>query len=149
MKGIAELEGKIGYEFSDKDLLHRALTRKAYAKEQQDKDYNCADQTVLSTLGDAVWKLAVSEYLLDKDCNTSGQLTIERSGFENEEKQVKIAQYLRIWDFIRTNLGEEKVNAKGNPRVLATTLEALIGAIFLDTKKYEDTKEVISKWFKI
>ena len=64
---ITKIEEILGYTFSDKNLLLRALTRKAFAKEQRDRNQDCEDQEVLSTLGDAVWGLVLTD-LLYPDC---------------------------------------------------------------------------------
>ncbi|MBK5191232.1 MAG: hypothetical protein JJE19_07040, partial [Methanosarcinales archaeon] len=96
------------------------------------------------TLGDAVWKLVVT-HLLTPNCETKGTLTTKRIELEKHSAQVKIAQNLGIEQFIKMSNGERK--DKNKEKILEATIEALAGAIFLDTGKYEDTKEVISKWF--
>jgi ribonuclease-3 len=117
-----EIEEIIGYSFQDKNLLKRALTHKALANEQRQKNQVWEDQTIFSTLGDAVLKLALTELLIESNCKTSGELTEKRIDLENEEKQVEIAQKLEIGQFIITNLREIKKNANKNPSVLEALL---------------------------
>jgi ribonuclease-3 len=59
----------------------------------------------------------------------------------------KVSQALGIGPFIKLGVGEEKQKANEEPKVLAETLEALIGAIYLDGG-YSASKDVITKWFK-
>jgi ribonuclease-3 len=144
---ITKVEEKIGYKFSagNKNLLLRALTRKAFAKEQQDRNQDCDDQEVLSTLGDAVWGLVLTD-LLYPDCTTKEELTNKRKELVEHPAQAEIAQRLEIEQAIRMTNGERK----DEPRVaiLEATLEALVGAIFIDAG-YDETKEVVRKWFTL
>ncbi len=142
---ITKIEEKIGYTFSDKNknLLLRALTRKAFAKEQQDKNQDCEHQEVLSTLGDAVWELVLSDLLIP-GCKTSDDLTTKRKELVGHPAQAEIAQNLGIEQFIKMTNGEKKDENKES--ILEATFEALIGAIFIDAG-YDETKKVVNKWF--
>lgn len=139
---ITKIEEILGYTFSDKNLLLRALTRKAFAKEQQDRNQDCDDQEVLSTLGDAVWGLVLAD-LMYPDCVTKEELTNKRKEFVNETAQTEIAQRLEIEQFIRMTNGERKDEYR--VAILEATLEALVGAIFIDAG-YDETKKVVGKW---
>lgn len=141
------IEKNLGYSFSDKNLLNRALTRKAYALEQKQRNQDCEDQEVFRTLGDAVLKAVLVDLLIKSGWKTRDDITREKKGLEREEKLVEISQDLRIGPFIKLGVGEEKQKANEEPKVLAETLEALIGAIYLDGG-YSASKEVITKWFK-
>jgi ribonuclease-3 len=143
---IEEVEEKIGYKFFDKDLLRRALTSKDFAEKQKQQNQDYEHQELLSTLGDAVWKLVVT-HRLTPDCETKGKLTKKRIELEQHSAQVKIAQNLGIELFIQMSDGERKDKNKEN--ILEATIEALAGAIFLDTGNYEVTKDVIIKWFNV
>ncbi|MCW3130127.1 MAG: hypothetical protein N2V75_08545 [Methanophagales archaeon] len=54
------LEKILGYSFSDKNFLNRALTRKAYELEQKQRNPVCEDQEIFSTLDDAVSLVVVA-----------------------------------------------------------------------------------------
>jgi dsRNA-specific ribonuclease len=141
---ITKLEVKIGYKFFDKDLLRRALTTRDFAEKQQQQNQDCEHQEVLSTLGDAVWKLVLTHILIESGCETKGELTDKRKAFEKEDAQVQITQNLGIEQFIKMSNGEIKDKNKKN--ILEATFEALIGAIFIDAG-YDETKKVVSKCF--
>ena len=144
---ITKIEEKIGYTFSDKNknLLLRALTRKAYALEQKQKNQDCEDQEILSTLGDAVWALVLTD-LLKTGCKTSEDLTNKRKELVEHTAQAEIAQNLGIEQFIRMTKGEGKDEHRVT--ILEATFEALIGAIFIDVG-YDKTKAVVRKWFPL
>ena len=141
------LERILGYSFSDKNLLNRALTRKAYALEQKQRNQGCEDQEIFSTLGDAVLKAVLTDILIKSGCKTSDEITSKRQALESEEPLARISQGFGIGQFIKLGAGEKKQKANEKPSVLAETLEALIGAIYLDGG-YDASKDVITKWFK-
>jgi ribonuclease-3 len=141
------LEKKVGYSFADKDLLNRALTRKAYALEQKQHNQDCEDQEVFRTLGDAVLKAVLVDLLIQSGCKTRDEITRRKRGLEREEKLAEIGQNLGIGPFIKLGVGEGKQKADEEPKVLAETLEALIGAIYLDGG-YNASKDVITGWFE-
>ena len=141
------IEKKVGYSFDDKHLLNRALTRKAYALEQKQRNRDCEDQEVFRTLGDAVLKAVLVDLLIQSGCKTRDEITSKKKGLEREEKLAEIGQNLGIGPFIKLGVGEGKQKADEEPKVLAETLEALIGAIYLDGG-YNTSKDVITKWFE-
>ena len=141
------IEENLGYVFSDKSLLNRALTRKAYALEQKQRAQDHEDQEIYRTLGDAVLKLALVDLLIKAGCKTRDEITRKKMALEREEGLAKIARNLSIGSFIKLGIGEEKQQAAQEPKVLAETLEALIGAIYLDAG-YDTSKHVVSVWFK-
>ena len=141
------IEKNIGYSFSDKNLLNRGLTRKAYALEQKQRNHDCEDQEVFRTLGDAVLKAVLVDLLIKSGCKTRDGITSKKIRLEREETLAKISQDLGIGPFIKLGVGEEKQKANEEPKVLAETLEALIGASYLDGG-YSASKGVITKWSK-
>ena len=141
------IEKNLGYSFSDKNLLNRALTRKAYALEQKQRNQDCEDQEVFRTLGDAVLKAVLIDLLIKSGCRTREGITTEKIKLEREEGLARIGQNLGIGEFIKLSVGEKKHRANEEPKVLAETLEALIGAIYLDGG-YGASKEAITEWFK-
>ncbi len=152
-KGVFEVEDtmtieeNLGYSFSEKNLLNRALTRKAYALEQEQRNQDCEDQEIFRTLGDAVLKAVLVDLLIKSCCKTSDEITSKKKELERKESLARISQGLGIGHFIKLGAGEKKQKANEEPYVLAETLEALIGAIYLDGG-YDASKNVITKWFK-
>ena len=142
------LENDLGYSFKDKNLLTRALTRKAFALEQKQQKRDCEDQEIFRTLGDAVLKTVLVDLLILKSgCKTRDDITTRKKKLEREEGLVPISRELKIGSSIRFGKGEIKQNAKEEPYVLAETLEAVFGAIYLDGG-FDDSKKVITRLFE-
>lgn len=145
-ENIAKIEGILGYTFKDKKLLNRALTRKAYAQERKQKNQECEDQEVFRTLGDAVLKAALVDLLIKSGCGSRKEITERKKGIEQKKSLAIIAKDLGIGPFIILGRGEKKQKIHRGPYVLAETLEALIGAIYLD-RGFDSSREIVEKWF--
>jgi ribonuclease-3 len=128
---IVELEGKIGYIFNDKNLLEESLTHKTYAFEANSPlKYN----ERLEFLGDSILNFIVAEQLYKSNKYFSeGELTRRRSIGVNNTFLADIALKLGIGKFILLGKGEIKQNGFKNRTILANSLEAIIGAIYLDS----------------
>ncbi len=142
------IEEALGYTFSNKSLLERALTRKAYANELKQQNVECEDQEIYRTLGDAVLKTVLVDRLIESGYKTREDITNRKIELESEEGLVKISRELGIGSSIRLGIGEKKQKANEKQYVLAETLEAIIGAIYLDGG-FDASKETIIKWFGI
>lgn len=134
-KNIFDLESKLGYKFRDVSYLERALTHLSYANEQRLKGINLLPNERLEFLGDAVIQIIVSEYLFDNyKKHREGALTKMRQRIVCEKTLAKIAAELKLGDYINLGHGEELTNCRERPKILADTLEAVIAAIYLDSK---------------
>jgi len=145
---IMTIEEKIGYSFSDKTILNRALTRKAYALEQRQRNHTCEDQEIFRTLGDAVLKAVLVDLLIQSGCKTRDEITRKKIELEREESLAKIGRELGIGESIMLGVGEKKQRANEEPYVLAETFEAVIGAIYLDGG-YDTAKKSITSAFNL
>jgi len=142
---MTSLEGNLGYEFNDKHLLDRALTRKAFANEQKQKGIVCSDQEVLRTLGDAVLKAILVDYLIDSGAATREEITIKKMRMEDEGSLSDVGKKLGIDSCIKLGAGEQKQGANKTKKVVAESLEAVIGAIYLDGG-YDEAKRAVKEW---
>jgi len=142
------IENNLGYAFLDKSLLNRALTSKAYALEQGQRNQACEDQEIFKTLGDAVLKAVLVDLLIKAGCETRDEITRKKEDLENVAALAKISRELEIGDYIILGVGEKKQRAHEVQSVLAETLEAVIGAIYLDGG-YDTAKKVIAQLFKL
>ncbi|HEY9207281.1 MAG TPA: ribonuclease III domain-containing protein [Candidatus Methanoperedens sp.] len=145
-----DLELNIGYIFIEKDLLNRALTTNGYANEfnQQNPNYpSIQSQDAFRTLGDAVLKLILVDHLIEnKKYNRCGEITEEKKQAENRKTLARISRKLDIGHFLKMGTGErEHDKIYDNDDNLAETLEAIIGAIYLDIG-FEASKKIIMKW---
>jgi len=118
-------------EFKDESLLIQALTHRSYINEHpQEKENN----ERLEFLGDAVLGYLVGELLYRRyEDMSEAQLTRLRSELVNEKQLAKFAIALGIGDKMRLGKGAEKDRGRENPSLLSDTLEAIIGAYYLDS----------------
>jgi ribonuclease-3 len=125
-------EENLGYRFRNRALLTQALTRKAFANEERQKGRQHEDQEILSTLGDAVLKATFVDLLVRAHYPTPDAITQEKKNLERHDALAGIASQIGIGPFIRLGAGEKTQGAEREPYVLAETLEAVIGAVYLD-----------------
>ena len=122
---LAELENSIGYKFKNKKLLDEAITHKSV-----NSDFN---NERLEFLGDSVISLVVSEALHFKESSLDeGKLSIyrsrivSRSSLSKSGLKIKLDKYLHAGSALKNNQNLTET-------IIGNTLEALIGAIFLDS----------------
>jgi ribonuclease III len=144
---MSGIEDCLGYKFNEPKLLERALTRKAFSNEQGQRGISSADQEIFCTLGDAVLKTVLIDLLILNGVTTPDMITRRKIELEREENLAAIGSRIQIGPHIRLGKGEVKQNASEQPYVLAETIEAIIGAIFLDGGYYS-AEERIKEWFK-
>jgi ribonuclease-3 len=128
---LESLEEALGYTFTDKELLKTALTHKTYAFEAQTPlEYN--DR--LEFLGDSILGFIIAERLYQSNQYFSeGELTRRRAISVNNNVLADVAVRLNIGPFLLLGKGEQKQDGAKNRTNLANSLEALIGAIYLDS----------------
>jgi len=125
------LEKKLQYTFKNKLLLETALTHKTYAFEAEEPiDYN----ERLEFLGDSILNFVVSKELYKKNNYFSeGELTRRRAQLVNNVLLSKKALSFDLGEYIYLGKGATLQNIEKNKRNLANTLEAIIGAIYIDS----------------
>ena len=129
---LKELERVIHYSFKDKSLLYLAMTHSSYANEHNKSKLENNER--LEFLGDAVLELTVSSFLYDeyKDVN-EGELTKSRASMVCEQTLFLCAQDIELNKYILLGKGEEATGGRKRPSVVSDAMEALIGAIYLDS----------------
>jgi len=131
ISSLSILQRRLGYKFKNAELLTKALTHRSFVHEQPGKDI--LDNERLEFLGDSVLGMVVSDHLLKEFPNFSeGKLTKLRAGLVNDSNLAKKAMDLRLGNFVRLGKGEILTGGRKRDSILASTLEALIGAIYLD-----------------
>ncbi|MBQ9313998.1 MAG: ribonuclease III [Clostridia bacterium] len=124
------LEEKIGYTFQNKNFLEIALTHTSYANEIKGKQNNERSEF----LGDAVLELISSEYIFKTYPNLSeGEMTKTRAYCVCEDSLAEFANKYGFSDFLHVGKSEEKINGVYRNSIIADSVEAVIGAIFLDS----------------
>ncbi len=117
-------------DFKNKELLDLALTHRSWVNEHRGvRESN----ERLEFLGDAVLEFVVSKELFEKyPDEEEGYLTALRANLVNTVSLAEIAQKLRLGELLYLSKGEEESGGRTNTSLLADTVEAIIGAIFID-----------------
>ena len=137
---LEELQGKIGYQFHNKELLKQALTHSSFANEQ--KINKLKNYERLEFLGDAVLELISSEFLFRENPDMpEGQLTKLRASMVCEPALAYCARDIKLGEYMLLGKGEEATGGRNRDSITSDVMEAVIGAIFLDggieeAKKY-------------
>jgi len=139
---FSKFEKSIGVNFKDKSLLKQAFTHRSFLNEHRDVELGHNER--LEFLGDAVLELIVTEYLYFKyPENNEGELTSYRSALVNATTLSDAASKIGMNDYLLLSKGEAKDIGRARQIILANTMEAFIGATFLD-QGYETAKYFIS-----
>jgi ribonuclease-3 len=140
---LTELEAALGHGFAARELLVRALTHRSFANEQganelaaengQDGAAGTGDNERLEFLGDAVLGLVVAEALFGAHPEWhEGELTRVRSQLVSRKHIAEVAHVVDLGKHLRLSRGEERGGLRNKDTVLSNTMEAVIGALFLD-----------------
>ncbi len=139
---FSKFEKNIGIIFKNKDLLKQAFTHRSYLNEHRDSELVHNER--LEFLGDAVLELIVTEHLYEKYRDSDeGELTAYRSALVNAVTMAEAASKIGINDYLLLSKGEAKDVGRARQIILANTIEALIGALYLD-QGYDSAKYFIS-----
>ena len=138
----AALESVIGYSFKERDLLKRALTHRSALGFKDRADYER-----LEFLGDAVLDLGIAHLLCDKYPDArEGELSKMRAAIVNTQALSEIAKKLELNTYIRLGRGEHASGGAERPSILADVMEAIIGAMYLDSS-YGETFKIVEAVF--
>ena len=125
----------IGYHFVSDELCQSALTHKSYFNENYEKSMaqNITHNERLEFLGDAVLDLVLSDKLMQVFSELAeGELSKIRASLVNETALAEVALNLGVQNSLLLGKGEKLAGGATKPRLLASALEALIGAIYRD-----------------
>jgi len=126
---VAELERRLGHRFRDGKLLEHACTHASYANEHPPTP----SHEGLALLGDAALALVVAEHLLAEDAAAPvGVLTPRRAELVAGERLARWATELDLGPLLRLGRGEEQTGGRARDSILVSTLEALLGVIYLE-----------------
>jgi ribonuclease-3 len=126
---LAALEWRLGHRFADSDRLLCALTHASYANEHPPELSN----DTLALVGDAVLGLVVAEQVVSVDpAAPVGVLTERRAELVSGANLARWAGDLGLGALLRLGRGEDQTGGRTRESILATALEALLGAIYLE-----------------
>jgi ribonuclease-3 len=115
-----------GYQFRQADLLEQALTHRSYSRQLNNER--------LEFLGDSILNLIISNHIYKRfGAADEGDLSRIRASLVKEETLAEVARRIGLGDYIYLGGGELKSGGFRRASILADALEALIGAIYLDS----------------
>ena len=132
-----ELENILRYSFKDKDLLNKALTHKSFSTNNNEK---------LEFLGDRVLGLIISKKLLDKYPNEKeGIIDKKFANLVNKKTCVSIAKKLNLKKYLYLGASHKNFERSAD-KIVSDSLEALVGAIYLDGGLKSSEKLILNFW---
>ncbi len=125
MINLKVLQERIGYTFRDTALLQTALTHRSFGSRHNER---------LEFLGDSLLNCVTAINLYGRFAHLNeGSLSRLRSSLVRQDALYEIAQKLELSRFLRLGEGEMKAGGFKRPSILADAVEALFGAVFLDS----------------
>lgn len=151
MPRAGRMLARLGYRFRDENLLMEALTHSSAAQDfirrhGQHDDVRWNER--LEFLGDSVLSLVISSALIDHQPPfTEGELSRIRASLVNERTLSSLSKDMGLGECLYIGKGEEKGGGRKKPSLLADALEALFGAIYIDSD-YQTVGNVILQLFR-
>jgi ribonuclease-3 len=137
--GLRALQGRLQHEFADVSLLERALTHRSFSIDHYER---------LEFLGDSVLNLAVSDLLYARlGSLPEGDLSRVRANLVKQDTLHQLAVVLGLPELMRLGEGEVRSGGQKRPSILADTLEAVIGAVYLDAG-FAAAQTLVQRLFK-
>jgi len=132
--------------FKNKEILIKALTHRSYL---HDIDENIESNERLEFLGDSVLSLIIISHLCQKfPTKNEGELAKIKSNLVSADTLAKLAEDIDLGKVIILGENEDKSGGRKKNSILADTMEALIGAIYLDSGIRKTKKWVINLYSK-
>ena len=138
IKPISELASRIGHPFSDDSLFELALTHRSCGKKNNER---------LEFLGDSILNFVIAADLFKRFPDAKeGELSRLRARLVKGVTLSEVARELGLGDYLRLGSGELKSGGYRRDSILADAVEAIIGAIYLDSDM-EVARGYILSWF--
>lgn len=138
MKDYNQLYKIIGYQFKDEALLIQALTHRSLRKKHNER---------LEFLGDAILGMVIAEALYHQFPEAKeGQLSLLRTSIVKGKTLTDKAASFNLGDFLALGVGEVKSGGAKRASILEDAIEALVGAIYLDSG-LDNVRICILNWF--
>ena len=125
---LLDLETRIDYAFSDKDLGLRALTHSSFGNGR----IKVAHNERLEFLGDRVLGLMTAERLFTYGIDSEGAMARRLNALVRKETCARIARGLGVGEALELSPSEDKQGGREKVSILGDACEALIAAIYLD-----------------
>lgn len=139
MADTARLQQTIGYPFSSQALLKLALTHRSAGSQNNER---------LEFLGDSIINHVIAEALYQRfPAAREGEMSRMRAVLVKGETLAELARELEVGDYVLLGAGERKSAGHRRESILADTLEAVAGAILLDSD-VEQCRRAVLAWFE-
>lgn len=141
---LAPLEKKLGYRFKHSKLLLTALTHPSYLQESKD---TVSHNQRLEFLGDSVLSLVLAERLFQiYPDDREGVLAQGRSALAKGIFLTQLAKAIGLPQHLRMSKHEERCGGRHRDSTLEDALEAVLGAIYLDSN-YDTSRQIVLQWY--
>jgi len=128
---LHDLEDLLGYHFKNQDLLLQALTHRSYVNENEAE--HIRNNESLEFLGDSVLGFLISSRIFENHPElTEGELSKIKAFLVSAANLVRLAENIRLGDFVRLSRGEEKTGGRTKRAIVVDAFEAIVGALYLD-----------------
>ena len=135
---LANFCKRLGYRFTQLNLLEVALTHRSYASENNERREFLGDSVVNFIIGEALFR----RYPKHRE----GELTRLRATLIRGETLTEVAKELQVGDYLTLGDGETKMGGRQRSSILADALEAVIAAVYLDADM-DTCRELVLQWF--
>ncbi len=136
---IDKLERKIGYQFNDADLIHLALTHRSAAGKHNER---------LEFLGDSILSFVIADDLFHRFPKVNeGDMSRMRATLVRGHTLAELGREFELGDYLKLGPGELKSGGFRRDSILADAVEAIIGAVYLDSDT-EVVRRIILSWYQ-
>lgn len=137
---FTRLQKQLDYQFRQPQLCQQALTHRSVSSK--------SNYERLEFMGDALLGVIIACYLYDRFPNEDeGRLTRLRSTLVRQDSLAAIAKDLKLGEHLILGSGEMKSGGHRRESILADAVEALIGAMYLDSADLNVVRGVVLKWY--
>lgn len=142
---FSDLYATLGYTFKRSELLQQAFQHASFVNERNGEALE--DNERLEFLGDSVLDLAISHLLMELFPQApEGELSRYRAMMVDEAGLCRVALKLQLGRYVLLGKGEAQSRGREKPSILADTMEALLGALYLDAG-FSRTMAIINSLF--
>src|SRR3954453_3957894 len=130
---LQKLEARLGYTFTNRNLLVRALTHRSFSFDNKLGEATSLDNEQLEFLGDSILGFLISECLVLRNSGwPEGRLSKLKAHLVSATHLHRVAHGLGLGEFLQLGRSEEMSGGRHKKMLLANALEAIIAALHLD-----------------
>ncbi|WCE30171.1 ribonuclease III [Vibrio sp. SCSIO 43137] len=136
---ISKLEKRLGYQFNDNELINLALTHRSANGKHNER---------LEFLGDSILSFVIADDLYHRFPKVNeGDMSRMRATLVRGHTLAELGREFVLGDYLKLGPGELKSGGFRRDSILADAVEAIIGAIYLDSD-IEVVRKIVLSWYK-